>query len=114
MLDNTRNKWSKFRTKKWVEINDELQASYKDDNQIKFKTSTIRSSLCDCSDPYTFVSGTITIKGEGDDDAVKRADERNKGVIFKNGVPLTDFVSNINVTQTDNAKDVDVVMKMYD
>ena len=50
-----------------------------------------------------FVSGTITIKGEGDDDAAKRANERNKGVIFKNGVPLTDFISNINVTQTDNA-----------
>ena len=102
MLDNTRNKWSKFRTKKWVEINDELQASYKDGNQIKFKTSTIRSSLCDCSDAYIFVSGTITIKGEGDDDAAKRANERNKGVIFKNGVPLTDFISNINVTQTDH------------
>ena len=103
MLDNTQKKWSKFRTKNWVEINDELQASYKDGNQIKFKTSTIRSSLCDCSDAYMFVSGTITIKGEGDDDAAKRANERNKGVIFKNGVPLTDFISNINVTQTDNA-----------
>ena len=114
MLDNTQNKGSKFRTKNWVEINDELQASYKDGNQIKFKTSTIRSSLCDCSDAYTFVGGTITIKGEGDDDAAKRADERNKGVIFKTGVPLTDFISNINVTQTYNAKDVDVVMPMYD
>ena len=103
MLDNTQNKWSKFRTKNWVEINDELQASYKDGNQIKFKTSTIRSSLCDCSDAYIFVSGTITIKGERDYDAAKRANERNKGVIFKNGVPLTDFISNINVTQTDNA-----------
>ena len=103
MLDNTQNKWSKFRTKNWVEINDELQASYKDGNQIKFKTSTIRSSLCDCSDAYIFVSGTIAIKEEGDDDAAKRANERNKGVIFKNGVPLTDFISNINVTQADNA-----------
>ena len=103
MLDNTQNKWSKFRTKNWVEINDELQASYKDGNQIKFKTSTIRSSLCDCSDAYIFVSGTITIKGEGDDDAAKRANERNKRGIFKNGVPLTDFISNINVTQADNA-----------
>ena len=103
MLDNTQSKWSKFRTKNWVEINGELQASYKDGNQTKFKNSTIRSSLCDCSDAYIFVSGTITIKGEGDDDAAKRANERNKGVIFKNGVPLTDFISNINVTQTDNA-----------
>ena len=63
----------------------------------------VRSNLCDCSDAYIFVSGTITIKGEGDDDAAKRANERNKGVIFKNGVTLTDLISNINVTQTDNA-----------
>ena len=112
MLDNTQNKQSKFRTKNWVEINSELRGAYKDSNQIKFKTSTIRSSLCDCSYAYMFVSGTITIKGEGDDDAAKRADERNKGVIFKNGVPLTEFISHINVTQIDNAKDIDVVMPM--
>ena len=109
MLDNTQNKQSKFRTKNWVEINAELRGAYKDSNQIKFKT--IRSSLCDCSDAYMFVSRTITIKGEGDD-AAKRADERNKGVIFKNGMPHTEFISHINVTQIDNAKDIDVVMPM--
>ena len=41
---------------------------YKDSNQIKFKTSLIRSNSCDFRDAYRFVSGTITIKGEGDDD----------------------------------------------
>ena len=34
--------------------------------------------------PIMLVSGTITIDGKGDNDAAKRADERNKGVIFKN------------------------------
>ena len=43
----------------------------------------LRSSLCDYSDAYIFVSGTITITGAGVDDAAKRLDERNKGVIFK-------------------------------
>ena len=66
----------------------------------------VRSNLYDWSDAYIFVSGTITIKEVGDDNAGKRADERNKGVIYRN--------CNINVTQTDNAKDVDVVMPMYD
>ena len=33
---------------------------------------------------YRPFSGIITITGEGDDDAAKRADERNEGVIFKN------------------------------
>ena len=43
-----------------------------------------RSNLCDYSDGYILVSGTIAITGEGADDATKRADRRNKGVIFKN------------------------------
>ena len=77
-----------------VEINDELRGTYKDSNHIKFKTSRIRSNLCNCSDAYIFVSGTITIIGERDDDAAKREDERIKGVVFKNDVPLTDCVSN--------------------
>ena len=84
--------------------NDELWGTYKDNNQIKFKTSLFRSNLCDCSNAYIFISGTITNKGEGVDDAAKRTDEKNKGVIFKNGVPFNDCVGNINVTQIDNAK----------
>ena len=69
--------------------------------------------MCDCSNAYIFISGTITIKGEGVDDSAKRTDERNKGVRFKNGVPFNDCVGNINVTQIDNAKDIDVVIIGY-
>ena len=72
-----------------------------------------RSNLRDCSNAYIFISGTIIIKGEGVNDAAKRTDEKNKGVIFKNGVPFNDCVGNINVTQIDNAKDIDVAMPMY-
>ena len=50
----------------------------------------LTSSLCDSSDAYILVSGTITITGEGDDDAEKRLDERSKGVIFKNCAPFID------------------------
>ena len=73
----------------------------------------LRSSLCDYSDAYILVSGTITITGAGADDAAKRLDERNKGVIFKNCAPFTDCISEINNTQIDNAKYIDVVMPMY-
>ena len=59
------------------------------------------------------LSGTITITGEGDNDDAKRADEINKGVIFKNCVPFTDCISEISNTQTDNSKDLDAVMPMY-
>ena len=72
----------------------------------------LRSSLCDYSDAYILVSGTITITGAGADDAAKRLDERNKGVIFKNCAPFTDCISEINNTQIDNAKYIDVEMPM--
>ena len=70
----------------------------------------LQSILCDYSDTYILVSGTITITGAGADDTAKRLDERNKRVIFKNCAPFTDFISEINNTQIDNAKDLDVMM----
>ena len=73
----------------------------------------LKSSLCDYSDAYTLVSGTITITGAGNNNAARRLDERNKGVIFKDCVSFTDCISEINNTQTDNAKYTDAVMPMY-
>ena len=53
------------------------------------KTSVLKSSLCDYSDAYILVSGTITITGGGDDDNIRRSDERNKGITSKNSAPFT-------------------------
>ena len=39
-------------------------------SQIKFKTTIIKSSLCDYSDAYILLKGTITITGAGEDEAV--------------------------------------------
>ena len=73
----------------------------------------LKSSLCTYSDAYILVSGTITITGAGADDAVKQADGREKGVIFKNCVPFTDCISEINNSQIDDAKYMDFMMPMY-
>ena len=78
LLDNTQNEPSKFRTRNWVEIIGISRGTYNENNQIKFKTSIIRSNFCDYSDTYILVSGTITIDGSGDNDAAKQADERNE------------------------------------
>ena len=51
------------------------------------------SSLWNYSDAYILISGTITITGAGNDDAVRRLNERNKGVIFKKCVPFTNFIN---------------------
>ena len=109
MLNNESNKPSKFSTRNWDEINDESRGTYTG-NDIKFKTTMLRSNLCDYADAYILVKGTITITGAGDDDAAKRLDERNKGVIFKNCAPFTKCISRINNTDIDNAQDIDIVI----
>ena len=79
MLDTESNQTSKFRPKNWVKINDESRGTYTS-SDIRFKTTTLRSSLCDYADAYILVKEPITITGAGNDDATKRADERGKGV----------------------------------
>ena len=67
-----------------------------------------QSSLCDYSDPYIPVSGTITITREENNDTAKQADKRQKRVIFKNCAPFADRICEINHTQIDNAKDIEL------
>ena len=102
------NQPSKFRTKNWVEINDESRGGYTTGSGIKFETTMLRSSLCDYTDAYILFKGTITITGEGDDAAARQADEINKGVIFKNCAPFTKCISKINDTQIDTSPDIDI------
>ena len=59
-LDNTPNQPTKFRTKSWIEINDDRGGTYDTNSQIKFKSLMLRSISCDYSDVYMLVSGTIT------------------------------------------------------
>ena len=97
LLDNkvvlsASNQPSKFRTRNWVEINDESRGTYTS-NDIKFKTTMLRSSLCDYADAYILVKGAITVTDAKDDDATKRLDERNKDVVFKNCAPFTKCIS---------------------
>ena len=113
MIDDASVQPAKFRTNNWVEINDESRGTYNANSQIKFKTTMLKSSLCDYSDTYILVKGKITITGGRDNAAARQADERDKGVAFKNCAPFTNCISEINNTQIDNAKHIDLVMPMY-
>ena len=95
-------------------MDEDACGTYITKSQIKFKTSTsvLKSVLYDYSAAYILVSGTITITGEGINDYAKWADKREKGVIFKNFAPI-DCISETNDTQIDEAKDIDIVMPMY-
>ena len=107
------NQPSKFKAKNWVEINDESRGTYNVNSLIKFKTTMLKFSSYDYSDACILVKGRITITGAGDDAASRQADERDKGVAFKNCFPFINCISEINNTQADNAKDIDIVMPMY-
>ena len=71
----------------------------------------LKSSLCDYSDAYILVKGTITVNNTAAQGAA--ANNTNKKVIFKNCAPFTNCISELNNTQIDNAKDIDIVMPMY-
>ena len=111
LLDNTSNQPSKFRTKNWVEINDDVTGVYSPNKQIRFKTSMLRSSLCDYSDTYILFKGNITVNNTAA--AGADANNNNKKVISKNYAPFTNCISKINNKQIDNAEYIDIVMSMY-
>ena len=60
LLEDTTNHPSNFRTKNWVETNDESKGKY-DNSNIRFKISMVRSNLCYYSDAYILVKGTIAV-----------------------------------------------------
>ena len=100
-----------LKQKNCIEINDESRGTYSVNNQIKFKTTMLKSSLCDYSDAYILVNGTIAVNNTAPADA--NADNTNKKVIFKNCAPFTNCISEINSTHVDGAKNLDIVMPTY-
>ena len=60
LLDSASSQPSKFRTRNWVETNDEQRGTYTS-SDIKLKTTMLRSNLCDYADAYILVRGTIPI-----------------------------------------------------
>ena len=81
---------------------------YNTNSQIKSKTSILRSNLCDHSNVYLLVSGTVTVTA-----LAAAGGNNNMQVAFNNFAPFTDCISEINNTQIDNANYINVVMPMY-
>ena len=96
----------KFVTKKGIEVYDQSEGNYDVNKEIRIKTSMLRSDLCDYSNVYIVVKGTITI-------VRPNTTKRNKVVIFKNNAPFINGISKINGVKIDNVEDLDLVMPMY-
>ena len=112
-LDNTPKQLSKLRTENWIKVNDQSRGVCNVNSDIRFKNIMLKSGLCDYSDAYILVKVGITITGAGADAVARKANERDKEVIIKSCAPFINCKSEINNTEIDNAKDIDMVMPMY-
>ena len=108
LLGNTSDKVPTFITKKWIEVHNQSGETYNTNKQIKFKTSMLRSDLCDFSDAYIAVKGIVIVSADERD-----RDEINRQVILKNNAPFISCISKINRVLVENAEYLDTVMPMY-
>ena len=83
---------------------------YKPSRQIRFKTSMLRSKLCDFSDAYIVVKGTIILTK---DESRNFIDVRSRCLAFKNNALFTNCLSKVNNALIDSTEDLDFVMPMY-
>ena len=85
LLDNTPNQPTKLRKKDQVQVTDNLCGTYNTKSQIKFKTSMLKSGLCDQSNAYILLKGIITVEQVL---APAEPDNNGKEAIYKNCAPF--------------------------
>ena len=111
--DNESEKLSKIATREYVRVNS-LSNMYNENKSIRFKTPMLRSNLCDYSDAYILVKGTITVTTPGvNNNANSIRDKRNRPLILKNNAPFVLCITRINGELIEDADDLDIVMSMY-
>ena len=104
--DNESEQLSKFVTREYFRVNS-LSNTYNENKSIRFKTPMIRSNLCDYSDAYILVNGTIAVTGNNP------RDRQNRPLILKNNAPFISCITRINGELIEDADDLDIVMPMY-
>ena len=113
LLSEESEKLSKFVTREYVKVNS-LSDRYNENKSIRFKTPMLRSNLCDYSDAYILVKGTITVTATGvNNDANNIRDKKNRPLILKNNAPFVSCITRINGELIEDADDLDIVMPMY-
>ena len=131
-LDTTSddNDLPRFVSKKWIKVYDLSEANYNVNEEIRIKTSILRSDLCGFSDAYIVVEGDIIVAKKiftaadfershnTNLNAINTNNANNntfgeKKLVFKNNAPFINCISKINGVKIDNAEDLDVVMPMY-
>ena len=107
LLGPAHDKVPRFITKKWIEGQSQSGNIYNTSKPIRFKTSMLRSDLCNYSDAYVWVKGKIIVTNPNDNANL------NKELTLKNNAPFISCISKINNELEENAEDLDIVMPMY-
>ena len=107
LLGSAHDKVPRFITKKWIEVQSESGNTYNTSKPIRFKTSVLRSDLCDYSDAYVWVKGEITVTDSNNNANFDRR------LTLKNNAPFISCISKITGELVENAEDLDIVMPMY-
>ena len=103
LLNDSSNKESKFATKNWYIIDSQTtKGKYKQGDNIKFETETIKSSLSDYSDAFILVEGNITVAANNDTD-----------VAFKNFAPFPTCRTEIDDIFVHEENHIYIAMPMY-
>ena len=107
LLDTAHDQVPKFVTKKWIEVQHQSGKPYDTSKEIRFKTSMLRSDLCNYSKAYVWVKGDVTANANNYNvnDEVEFS--------FKNNAPFISCISKINGELVENAENLDVLMPMY-
>ena len=88
LLSQESEKLSKFVTREYVKV-DSLSDTFNKNKSIRFKTPMLRSNLCDYSDAYILVKGTITVTATGvNNDTNNIRDKKNRPLILQSNAPL--------------------------
>ena len=91
-------------------MNDDSRRTYSTNSQIKFKTAMLKLSLCDYSDSYIIFKRTIAApKTAAATTPTKNGDKK---VAFNNFALTSDCISEINNTQVDDSRDIDILVPM--
>ena len=111
--DSESEQLSKFVTREYVRFNS-LSNTYNENKSIRFKTPMLRSNLCDNSDAYILVKGTIMVTAPGVNNGANNIrDKRNRPLLLKNNAPFVSCITRINGALIEDADDLDIVMSMY-
>ena len=113
LLSSSKNKFSKFATKKWYVIESKSNGSYLHHDPIKFLTCSLELNLCDYSDAYILVTGNIYVKRRNAADTVDIALGAITQIAFNNCAPFKYCRTEISDTFVDCADFINIIIPMY-